>query len=117
MIDAADVIINVGHDAVEKRPFLMKPGGRTVIHVNFTSAEADPVYFPQVDVVGDIANTICQFTEELNKQESRDFSYSMTVREHLERHIANRSDDGRFPLLPQRLVADVREGMPPVGDE
>jgi acetolactate synthase-1/2/3 large subunit len=44
-LDAADVIINVGHDVVEKPPFLMQPGGRTVIHVNFTSAEVDPVYF------------------------------------------------------------------------
>ena len=115
VIDSADVIINVGHDAVEKPPFIMKRGGRTVIHVNFTSAEVDPVYFPQVEVVGDIANTIWQFTEELNKQECWDFSYFMTVREHLERHIADRSDDGRFPLLPQRLVADVREVMPDDG--
>ncbi|MCF7734325.1 MAG: acetolactate synthase large subunit [Akkermansiaceae bacterium] len=115
VMDAADVIINVGHDAVEKPPFIMKPGGRTVIHVNFTSAESDPVYFPQVEVVGDIANTIWQFTEELTQQESWDFSFFMTVREHLERHIADGSDDGRFPLLPQRLVADVRDVMPDDG--
>lgn len=115
VIDSADVIINVGHDAVEKPPFIMKPGGRTVIHVNFIGAEVEPVYFPQVEVVGDIANSIWQFTEKLNKQESWDFSYFMTVREHLERHIAGRSDDGRFPLLPQRLVADVREVMPDAG--
>jgi acetolactate synthase-1/2/3 large subunit len=115
VIDAADVIINVGHDAVEKPPFVMKPGGRTVIHVNFTSAESDPVYFPQVEVVGDIANTIWQFTEELTQQASWDFSYFMTVREHLEQHIADGSDDGHFPLLPQRLVADVRDVMPDDG--
>ena len=96
VIDAADVIINVGHDAVEKPPFIMKPGGRTVIRVNFTGAEVDPVYFPQVEVVGDIANSIRRFTEKLHKQESWNFSYFMTVREHLERHIADRSDDGRF---------------------
>lgn len=96
VIDAADVIINVGHDAVEKPPFIMKPGGRTVIHVNFTSAVVDPVYFPQVEVVGDIANSIWRFTEKLNKQETWDFSYFMTVRAHLERHIADRADDDAF---------------------
>ena len=42
VIDAADVIINVGHDAVEKPPFIMKPGGRTVIHVNFTAPKSIP---------------------------------------------------------------------------
>jgi acetolactate synthase-1/2/3 large subunit len=34
-LDAADVIINVGHDVVEKPPFLMQPGGRTVISCQF----------------------------------------------------------------------------------
>jgi len=54
------VIVNVGHDVIEKPPFFMKPGGSDVIHVNFRSAEVDPVYFPQIEVVGDIANAIWQ---------------------------------------------------------
>ena len=29
-----------------------------MIHVNFTSAAVDPVYFPQVEVIGDIANSV-----------------------------------------------------------
>jgi acetolactate synthase-1/2/3 large subunit len=59
-IDHADVIINVGHDVVEKPPFFMKPGGTKIIHVNFMTASVDPVYFPQVEVVGDIANSLWQ---------------------------------------------------------
>ena len=35
-IDRADVIINVGHDVIEKPPFFMKQGGSKVIHVNFS---------------------------------------------------------------------------------
>lgn len=57
-IKAADVIINVGHDVIEKPPFFMKPGGAEVIHVNFRSAEVDPVYFPQIEIVGGVANAI-----------------------------------------------------------
>ena len=59
-VDEADLIINVGHDVVEKPPFFMTPGGVKVIHINFTSAEVDPVYFPHVEVVGDIANSVWQ---------------------------------------------------------
>ncbi|HUG66535.1 MAG TPA: acetolactate synthase large subunit [Pirellulaceae bacterium] len=114
-IEASDLIINVGHDVVEKPPFLMSHGGTKVIHVNFTSAHIDPVYFPQVEVIGDIANTVWQFTEKLSKQPSWDFSRFMTIREHLEEHIANGSKDDRFPVLPQRLVADVREALPDNG--
>ncbi len=57
-IERADLIINVGHDVVEKPPFFMHHNDKKVIHVNFDSAAVDPVYFPQLEVVGDIANSI-----------------------------------------------------------
>ena len=110
--DAADVIINVGHDAIEKPPFFMTPGGRTVIHVNFTSADVDPVYFPQLEVIGDIGHSIWRICEELPADCTWDFSFFSTVREALQTHIAEDADDGCFPMLPQRLVADVRRVMP-----
>ncbi|MDJ0781375.1 MAG: acetolactate synthase large subunit [Desulfosarcinaceae bacterium] len=114
-LDAADLIINVGHDVVEKPPFFMRSGGRTVIHVNFTSAAVDPVYFPQVEVVGDIANSVWQIGEALPAEcrwETADFD---TVRAALADHIRQGAADDRFPLYPQRLVADVRAIMPADG--
>ena len=108
-IESADLIINVGHDVVEKPPFFMSHGGVDVIHVNFLSAAVDPVYFPQIEVVGDIANSIWQINEQMQKQDHWDFSRLMTVREAVEVQLAEGADDGRFPVYPQRLVADVRE--------
>jgi len=114
-IDHADVIINVGHDVVEKPPFFMHPGGVTVIHVNFLSASVDPVYFPQVSAIGDIGNTLWQLSERVWPQETWDFSYFMKVREYVEEHTQEGADDSRFPIYPQRLVADVRRAMPSDG--
>ena len=57
-IEASDLIINVGHDVIEKPPFFMRDGGPTVIHVSFNRAEVDPVYFPQIEIVGDIGNAL-----------------------------------------------------------
>lgn len=123
-IDAADVLINVGHDVVEKPPFFMRHEAaqqadgstsvRKVIHINFNSAEVDPVYFPQVEVIGDVANAVWQIGEQLEPQSHWDFSRMMEVRDALESHIAQDADDARFPIAPQRLVADVRKVM---GDE
>src|SRR5699024_1478790 len=62
-IDKVDLIINVGHDTVEKPPFFMQPGGPEVVHINFSSAEVDRVYFPQIEVIGDIANALWQMQE------------------------------------------------------
>ncbi|WP_116368781.1 acetolactate synthase large subunit [Parahaliea mediterranea] len=134
-IEAADLIINVGHDVIEKPPFFMQHGrmnegtdhhetnpvevsaGTQVIHVSFRSAEVDPVYFPQLEVIGDIANAIWQMNNGLAERErpNWDFSRMMAVKEHHDANIAEGSDDERYPIYPQRLVAEVRKAMPDDG--
>ena len=114
-IDRADLIINVGHDVIEKPPFFMKHGGRVVIHVNYFSAQVDEVYFPQVEVVGDIANSIGLLTEWISGEGSWNFDYFKKSKSAVEEHINERSDDDRYPVIPQRLVADVRAAMPDNG--
>lgn len=115
VIAAADLIINVGHDVVEKPPFFMKYDGRKVIHINFNSAQVDPVYFPQVEVVGDISNSIWRIMEQLDKQHHWDFEYFHKVKIEEEKELPNGADDERFPMYPQRIVADVRKVMPENG--
>jgi acetolactate synthase-1/2/3 large subunit len=114
-VEAADLIVNIGHDVIEKPPFFMVRGGTEVIHINFRSAEVDPVYFPQIEVVGDIANTVWQISEALEPQAHWDFDRFMTIREANETQIAEGADDNRFPVYPQRLVADVRRALPSDG--
>jgi len=110
-INDADVIINVGHDVIEKPPFFMTDHDVEVIHMGFKSAEVDPVYFPQMEVVGDIANAIWRITEKITPQDSWDFSFFHHVRDKLADQIAEGTDDDRFPIYPQRLVKDVRTVM------
>ena len=114
-LDSADLIVNVGHDVIEKPPFFMVRGGTEVIHVNFRSAEVDPVYFPQIEVVGDIANSIWQISQALTDQEQWDFTRILAIREANEAQIIEGADDGRFPMYPQRVVADLRRAIPSEG--
>ncbi len=110
-IDRADLIINVGHDVIEKPPFFMKKGGTKVIHVNFSPAEIDPVYFPQLDVVGDIATSVRRITVGIAPQEHWDFSYYYRVKAEVLKHLLSHSDDERFPMLPQGVVSIIREEL------
>lgn len=110
-IDRADLIINVGHDVVEKPPFFMEEGGTRVIHVNYKAAQVDQVYFPQVEVVGDLAQSIDRLTDKLGDGLAFDDSYFNTVRAEIESHTSDLADDGRFPIIPQRVVADTRKVM------
>ncbi len=110
-IDKADCIVNIGHDVIEKPPFFMREGRRTVIHVNYEGAEVDAVYFPQIEVIGDIANAVWQLGEALQPQAHWDFDFFRHVRNALVENIEQRADDDRFPLVTQRIVADVRSAM------
>ncbi len=114
-IEAADCIINVGHDVVEKPPFFMDQGKRTVIHVNFFSAEVDPVYFPQIELTGDIANSIWQLLERIKACDHWDFEFFTRVRQALAADLDGDKDYGGFPLHPRRVVHEVRQVMPDDG--
>jgi acetolactate synthase-1/2/3 large subunit len=114
-IERADLIVNIGHDVIEKPPFFMRQGGVEVIHINFFTAAVDPVYFPQYEVVGDIANAVWQMTERLTPQPGWDFRFFDRVREANAQHRGEGADDPRFPVRPQRLVAEVRRATPDDG--
>lgn len=115
VIDRADLIVNVGHDVVEKPPFFMHPDGQQVIHINFETAAVDPVYFPQLEVVGDIANSIWQINEAIDAKCTWELDFYSDVQEaYIEHRNASESDD-RFPMLPERLVKDLRSAMPDNG--
>jgi len=74
-INRADLIINIGHDVIEKPPFFMEEGGTKVIHVNFFPAQVDEVYFPQLNVIGDIASSVIHIAKHIHKFDNWDFSY------------------------------------------
>ncbi|MGQ0559876.1 MAG: acetolactate synthase large subunit [Sphingosinicella sp.] len=114
-IEAADLIVNVGHDVIEKPPFFMVAGGTEVIHVSTRSAEVDPVYFPQVEVIGDIANAVWQVKEDIVPSAGWDFEPMLAARRAELEHAESLCDDMRFPIFPLCLVGCVREAMPADG--
>lgn len=110
-IDQADLIINIGHDVVEKPPFIMTPHGAKVIHVNFSRPRVDDVYFPQWEVIGDIGNIVWQMKECIEKQPHWNLDLFAKTKKQFDTHLLNRVSDDAYPLLPQRIVADVRRVM------
>ena len=110
-IERADLIVNVGNDVIEKPPFFMEKGGKKVIHINFFSAQIDDVYFPQLNVVGDISNAIERIADKVSIDPKRDFSYFERVKNEVDVHLTKHFEDDRFPMLPQRLVNILRQSL------
>ena len=107
-IERADLIINIGHDVIEKPPFFMEKGGKEVIHVNFFAAHIDDVYFPQLNVVGDISSSVRNIMEAINDYEAKDYSYFKRVQDEINNRLTKYFEDDRFPMLTQHLVNLLR---------
>jgi acetolactate synthase-1/2/3 large subunit len=113
-IDRADLIIAIGHDTVEKPPFFMGPGGPDVIHVSYAPPNIEEVYFPQASVVGDVGPSLSLLGDRLEGKLSNG-SALLPMRDSILARVMAGADDDRFPLTPQRIVADVRKVMPEDG--
>src|SRR5665213_1867610 len=113
-IDRADLIVTIGHDTVEKPPFLMTRGRHQVLHIGFVPATVEEVYFPQGEMVGDIARGLDRLARELEGKLAINPDW-VALRQDILGHITDRAKEDRFPLTPQRIVHDVRQAMPPDG--
>ena len=113
-IDRADLIISIGHDTIEKPPFLMGPGGPKVIHIGYTPANVEQVFFPHAEVVGDVGPSLALLADRLEGK-LRTASALASLREEILERIMDRATEDRFPPTPQRIVHDVRQVMPADG--
>ena len=113
-IDRADLIISIGHDTIEKPPFLMAPNGPQVIHIGYVPANVEQVYFPHAEVIGDVGPSLALLADRLEGK-LRTASALASLREEILARIADRATEDRFPPTPQRIVFDVRRVMPADG--
>lgn len=111
-LDAADVILVIGHDIIEKPPVILAPPKHKVIHIHFSEAILDDVYIPTLEVVGDISHSLWAMAEELKPQDTWNFNEFYTLRDELQTHLQDKVTSANFPIKPQRLVRDVREALP-----
>ena len=111
-IDQADLIITIGHDTVEKPPFIMGASGPQVIHIGYQPASVEQVYFPQTEVIGDLGPSLRLLADRLDGK-IPNAQALLHLREGILSRVAACATDER--LIPQRLVHDIREVMPPDG--
>ena len=116
-VDAADLVITLGYDMVEYHPYLWNKGGnKKIIHADFYPAEIDADYHPEVELIGDMAQTITMLTERVNNGGglSYDLSQQKATREQMHEELAMYKDDtATEKLKPQKVLWDAREVMGP----
>ena len=113
-IDRADLILSIGHDTVEKPPFIMGPDGPRVIHVGYLPATVEEVFFPHAEIVGDVGPSLALLADRLDGK-LKSAAALLPLREDILAHLTDRATESRFPLTPQRIIHDVRQAVPDVG--
>jgi len=109
--DEADVIISVGYELQEFDPVRINPGGdKRIIHLSRVPAEVDVHYDVEVGVQADIGRTL----DALAAATTARFHVGASderIRRLLAEDLARGAADDRFPLKPQRIVADTRAAL------
>ncbi len=111
--DRADLVIAVGYDLIEYSPKKWNPEGKIpIIHISATPAEVDSSYIPEVEVVGDISDSLYEIVRRADRQGKPD-PYAIELRANIRADYEQYANDGGFPIKPQKLIYDLRQVMGP----
>jgi acetolactate synthase-1/2/3 large subunit len=92
----------------------MGRSGPKVIHVGYTPANVEQVFFPDAEVVGDVDPSLELLADRLEGKLQRAGAL-LALREGILARIADRATENRFSPTPQRVVHDVRQVIPEDG--
>ncbi|HET6514066.1 MAG TPA: acetolactate synthase large subunit [Thermodesulfovibrionales bacterium] len=104
-IDRADLIMPVGYNIVEYPPYIWnKDLDKKIIHIDFSAAEVDKYYNPDVEVIGDVSCSLRRLGERIEKKDGEIFG---KFRRFLDAKLSQGFTKG-YPLTPQEIVWHVR---------
>ena len=108
MLDNSDLVIAVGYDIVEFSPSKWnRTQNHKIIHLDVRPAHIHSLYQPQVQVVGDISDSLEKIAVRCHRENEPELFFRLKEL-MLEDYSAAESDDG-FPIKPQRVLHDIRQ--------
>jgi len=131
----ADLVIAIGYDLVEYSPKNWNRNlDKKIIHIDFTPAEVETYYPPDIEIAADIGYTIDAILLELTKEKEVEIKrekkinnnnnlYSINtpyfempelfseMKKQITERIEKFKDDFAYPIKPTKLVIDVRNAL------
>ena len=109
--DRADVIICVGYDMIEYHPYLWHPEKHAqLLHIDETPAEVDEHYILAAGVIGDVGESLQRIGELARPQHEPNLG---TLRDFVLREHSEHAENPAFPMVPQRILWDLRQVLEP----
>ena len=108
ILDDADLIIAVGYDIVEFAPIKWNHNNQhRIIHIDTRSAHINKLYQPDVEVVGDISESLDQISHRCTR--TIEPEKALQVKEQMVKNHDQYDDDTEFPPKPQKIISDIRK--------
>ena len=117
-IDESDLVIAIGYDLVEYSPSAwnrIEGREKKIIHIDYTPAEVDRDYLPNVEIIADLAGALYQLNLALINKVSRshlplfNINSRKKLRSKMLNHLDKNNEDNSFPMKPQRVLADIKK--------
>jgi len=110
-LDEADVVVCAGYDLVEFGPAAWNPDRRKrIVHIDARPAEVDAHYIPEVEIVGDVGETLAALRDELPPGDEPPYATRLRVAVTSELRAAAERPG---VVSPQAAVAATRAAMAP----
>ncbi len=108
----ADLVITIGYSPVEYEPAQWSNDNAELVHIDVMPAETDSDYLPDVELVGDIADTLDLLTEQIHQRIDLSAS-SVEILEDRRQQRELLAQKGRslnqFAIHPLRLVRAMQD--------
>ena len=116
-LDAADLILTLGFDMVEYHPHLWNADrDKRIVHADFIPSEIDASFQPEVELVGDLAQTLEALTERFRQGgvPAYDLAQQAAARRDMQGDLASHSADETVGTIrPQKALSDLRAVLGP----
>ena len=109
--EESDLILTVGYDIAEYDPKNWNIGlDKQIVHLDFTTAEVYQEYQPNVEVIGDIEESIALLEKAMEKRERP--SWFKDIRSRIQKSIASYAISGEDKVTVPGVVQLVRDIFP-----
>jgi len=110
-MEQTDLVIAVGYDLIEYGPKRWNPEGTIpIIHIGMTPAEIDSSYIPQVEVIGDLSDSLIEILKRSDRQ-GKSTPFASQLRPEIIKDYEQYAEDDGYPIKPQKIIYDLRQVM------
>lgn len=110
IFEKTDLVITIGYDIIEYSPKKWNAKGDIkIIHISEEKAEVNRCYIPEVEVIGDISDSVYEIVRRSSRQEAP--KQVLKIREDMQRDYEEYANDDAFPMKPQKILFDLRKVM------